>query len=272
MTPLNAINEMQSEPYPRCPESIRHGFISIAVPEPIIHLFRQQVLGYFQQLEPGLDINDLDNAPDQLTHIAASFSDDQFIQRFVKGLRTFSGSASQQLMPWIEMDIKPMLNARRVALTRVSALDQRNNPTLTAEDYDVYWRCVRPHKPDIARPHTDRQFAHLNTGSDRAIPLPFAIRERWRVWFPLFGCHSGNSIQLIKDSYRERIPFTSIETVNGPRPDIEESWLRANEHRFECPLDGPRNGVLFRDDVVHRGPANPGPQVRISAEFTIVIQ
>lgn len=254
-----------------CPKTIQHGFISICIPNDIKLRCQQHVLNYFKQLEPNLDIKDASTLENQLTTITANFSDSTFVKTFIKGMRTFPLHVTQPLIAWLESDVKSLLGANEIALTNVSELDQENNQSLSSKDYDVYWRCVRPNKNDIARPHTDSQFANLNEGSERAIPLPFEIKERWRIWFPLFGCHEENSIQLIKDSYQEDIPFTSISTANGPRPDISEAWVVANEHRFQCPIQS-TNGVLFRDDVVHRGPKNKGPYVRISAEFTVVIR
>ena len=271
--PLSAtIVTDNGQQYLPCPRAIPHGFVCIDIPPAILRECQIHILKYFTTLDSSLKQVKSDAIPSLLTQIASSYSDEEFVKVFIKGQRTFPSSVSKIIAPWIESEIKPLLQAKRVSLTHVSDLDQCNNSNLSPNDYDIYWRCVRPRKQDVARPHKDSQFAYLNEGSARAIPLPFEIRERWRIWFPLFGCHMDNSIQLVKDSYKEEIPFSSIETVNGPRPDIEDHWVKANETRFGCPIDAPNRGVLFRDDVVHRGPVNPGPHVRISAEFTLVIQ
>ena len=270
--PANTFSLKELDNFSPCPEHIHHGFMSVPVPNNILVKCQQHILSYFKTLNSSLDIINTNTLNDQLTYISGSFSDEVFIKHFIKGMRTFPHNISELLLPWIESDIKILLGAKQIALTHVSALDQHNNSALSPKDYDVYWRCVRPHKKDVAGAHKDSQFADLNTGSDRAILSPFEFKERWRIWFPLFGCNEENSLQLVKDSYKEDIPFSSVETVNGPRPNIESSWVQANEHRFECPIESSHYGAIFRDDVVHRGPENKGPHVRISAEFTLLIR
>lgn len=272
MTTSNAVHIMPLDTYVPCPQGIDQGYIEIPVPDEIVRSCQDHVVSYFNSLDNDAEILVQAGIESKLTDIACKFTDEEFVKVFIKGLRTFPYSVSNLLVPWIESDVKQLLGAERIALTNVSHLDQANNSSLSPEDYDFYWRCVRPNKNDVAGPHKDSQFAYLNDGSDREIPLPFEIRERWRIWFPLFGCHLANSIQLVKDSHKEEIPFTSVDTVNGPRPTIKSSWVDANEHRFECPIRAKGSGVLFRDDVVHRGPKNIGPDVRLSAEFTIVLQ
>ena len=71
----------------------------------------------------------------------------------------------------------------------------------------------------------------------------------------------------------EDIPIETVETKFGLKPSIPEQWCDANANRFLCPLAKFEHcGVLFHDKLVHRGPANNTPHVRISGEMTILLK
>ncbi len=210
---------------------------------------------------------------ERLTGLVCAMSDDELVGNFKEGFRTFPDAVSARLMPWIEEQIRDRLQANEVALTWVSEGDRKTNDSLSPDSYDVYWRIVRPNKPDVAGPHIDATFADLNVGSERAVPLPFDYAARWRVWLPLIGCTPQNSLQFIPGSQHEHFPATSHNTPYGPRPSVGEEWQRANEHRFICPFsEFEGRCVLFSDQVVHRDPVNTEPGLRISADFTVVMR
>ena len=98
--------------------------------------------------------------------------------------------------------------------------------------------------------------------------------ERWKIWVPLLGCDKNNSIQFIKGSHLEEVPFVKIIKDDGSiKPDIDKNWLIENEPKFECPFDSfDGNCVIFNDKLIHRGPKNNSDQIRISNEFTVLLK
>jgi len=246
------------------------GFTLLPFPADVRAAMRKEIASFIlSALEPGGGGDGLD----RLSAIVMAMNDEEFVATFRKGFRTFPDAVSAGLAPWIETEIKHRLCANEIAMTTVCAADMKTNPTLKPDSYDVYWRIVRPNRPDVAGPHIDATFAYLNEDSDRAIPLPFDYTSRWRVWVPLLGCTKANSLQFIPGSQNEHFPATSIDTPNGPRPSVGEDWKRANMGRFVCPFsEFEETCVLFPDTVVHNGPVNGEAHVRISADFTIVMR
>lgn len=244
-------------------ELIPEGFAVLAFPASLQADIRQSIA---DRIQSGDDLS-------QMTDTVCALSDAQFIEKFNKGFRTFPDSLSTKLTPWIEKEIRDRLHANQVSLTYVSEADRKTNASLGSDSYDVYWRIVRPNKPDVGGPHNDAAFADLNIDSDRAIPLPFKFAARWRVWLPLMGCTPRNSLQFIPGSQNEHFPATSRDTPLGPRPSVSEEWQLANDHRFVCPFtEFEGQCVLFSDKVIHRGPINTEDELRISADFTIVMR
>jgi|GEM_PF-2275896 len=250
------------------------GFVVLPFPSSIQQEVRRYIAGFIAS-KGGIDYPE--NADDIqlleiLTRIVSSFSDEEFVDTFRKGYRTLPGNISKGFVPWIESELAERLKTNRISLTYVCEADRRTNPSLGPESYDIYWRIVRPNKPDVAGPHIDSTFADLNVGSDRVNPLPFEYTARWRVWVPILGCDPDNSLQFIPGSQFEDFPATSVDTPLGPRPSVSDDWKRDNMHRFVCPFtktDG--YCVLFPDNVIHQGPVNKGDGLRLSMDFTVVM-
>lgn len=261
-------------PMAGAPDLYPEGFLVLPFPDDILDEARSHVADYIlAQDSKGRTPEAETSLLDHLTTIVTEMSDDEFVTKFRKGFRTLPDQISAKFVPWIEQELAGRLKANKIALTYVSEADRNTNPTLQPESFDIYWRIVRPHKPDVAGPHIDATFAYLNEDSDREIPLPFEYEARWRVWVPILGCDAENSLQFIPGSQFEDFPATSIDTPLGPRPSIGENWKRDNMQRFICPftrIDG--HCVLFRDDVVHQGPVNEGESLRLSMDFTVVMQ
>ena len=251
-------------------ELIPEGFTMLAFPSGLQADIRDTIVAYILSFDKETKS---DHNADHLRDVVCAMGDDEFVSNFKKGFRTFPDVLAARLLPWVDSEIRTRLNANQITLTYVSEADRKTNASLSPKSYDVYWRIVRPNKPDVAGPHIDATFADLNVGSERAIPLPFDFTSRWRIWMPLMGCTSENSLQFIPGSQNEHFPATSRDTPYGPRPSVSEEWKQANEHRFVCPFtefDG--QCVLFSDKVVHRGPVNGEQGLRISAELTVIVR
>lgn len=209
---------------------------------------------------------------DELTQALATLSDDAFIDKFRKPMRMFPDDIAQGIYAWAEQTGRD-LGGARAGINYVSALERDGNPALTAKSFDTFWRCVRPGKPDVGRPHADFQFWELARGTALDAPSPFPYDERWKVWLPLMGCERGNSLEVAPGTHVEDIPIETVETKFGLKPSIPEQWCDTNANRFICPLAKFEHcGVLFHDKLVHRGPANNTPHVRISGEMTILLK
>jgi hypothetical protein len=256
-----------------------NGYTVLGFPGALASLVRNQITDYIRSslTKPiGISSSNEEGGDDELTDLTArvlALSDADYIAHFRKGIRTLPDEISTQFVSWLKDEIAPRLHADEIALTYVCDADRAVNTTLSPKSYDVYWRIVRPNKPDVSSPHTDRAFAKLNEGSDRAISVPFEYTARWRLWVPILGCDAANSLQFIPGSQFEELPIEMRETSFGPRPNVSKEWLADNDHRFVCPFDEfEQSCVLFPDTVIHRGPLNSGGQLRLSIDFTVVVR
>ncbi len=259
MTPVRDSDTMQ-----------RDGFMTIPFPAELCERMTQHIHGHIRQ---ATDIPITENAPvEELTRAVARLSDDGFVEQFRKPLRMFPHELGGAVAEWIG-SLAGFLGGSRSGINYISPAEHDANPTLQATSHDVFWRCVRPGKPDVGQAHADFQFWEINRGTPLDPPSPFPYDERWKIWLPLLGCDATNSLEVLKGSHREDIPLESIQTKYGTKPAIRMDWLAANEHRFFCPLPQfHHHCVLFHDKLVHRGPANATSHLRISGELTILLK
>lgn len=205
-----------------------------------------------------------------VTAAVNSLSDDSFVSTFAKPRRIFPETISNSIETWVSsLDF----NVRRSGINYVSAAERAANPALSPHSFDVFWRCVRNDKPDVARAHADFQFWEIARGTPLEPPHAFDCDERWKIWIPLSGCDGSNSLQVAPGSHQADVPFETVATPYGTKPSIPDAWIAENENRFMCPLSSFTDTcVLFHDKLVHRGPRNMSPDVRLSAEFTILLK
>lgn len=249
---------------------VRDGFVTVPFPATL----SAEMLGHIRQYvahATGLPIGD-DAGPDELTRAIMTLSDADFVDRFRKPLRMFPDDIGAGIYEWVE-SLAPSLGGSRAGINYVSPLECEGNPALKATSFDVFWRCVRPGKPDVGQPHADFQFWELARGTSLDPPSPFDYDERWKIWLPLMGCDSSNSLQVAAGSHAEDVPVETIETPFGQKPSIRQEWRDTNDRRFFCPLPRFENHcVLFHDKLVHRGPANNTSRLRLSGELTILLK
>ena len=259
MTPVRT-NEMM----------MRDGFMIIPFPTDLSELMQGQARDYIGQAT-GVSLTK-DAGAEELTRAVLKPSDDVFVQKFKKPLRILPDPIAGRALKWVE-GLAEFLGGRRAGIDYVSEAERQENPALNATTYDVYWRCVRPGKPDVGQPHADFQFWELHRGTPLEQKGAFDYDERWKIWLPLIGCDKTNSLEVLPGSHTEDVPMLSIETKYGTKPSIKAEWLAANEKRFVCPLTKFSNcAVLFHDKLIHRGPANQTAHLRVSAELTILLE
>jgi phytanoyl-CoA dioxygenase PhyH len=259
MTPLRTNENM-----------IRDGVLTHPFPAELSDMMIRHMRRYIAKAT-GVAVSDKADCA-ELTAAVSTLSDEAFIQKFSKPLRMFPDAIGGAVCRWVE-DFGELLGGTRSGINYISKLEQNGNPALTSTSFDVFWRCVRPGKPDIGQPHADFQFWELNRGTLLDPPSPFDYDERWKIWLPLMGCDPANSLEVIAGSHREEIPVERIQTTFGPRPSIRADWIAANQHRFFCPLPKFEHCcVLFHDRTVHRGAPNNASGLRLSGELTILLK
>ena len=125
---------------------------------------------------------------------------------------------SQAIVEWVREEMGKILEVSKIDANYVSPAERKINNALHEKTYDIFWRCVRLNKNDVGQPHRDSQFWELQKGTDDEVPVPFAYRNRWKLWVPLIGCVKENSLQMMPFSHQEEIPTQVIDTPFGRRP------------------------------------------------------
>jgi ectoine hydroxylase-related dioxygenase (phytanoyl-CoA dioxygenase family) len=211
-----------------------------------------------------------------LEEIVGAIDDDKWSKKMHRAFRMFPDALAKKIYDWADQNVRVELGKNRCVVNAVSAEEFKMNPKLGKSSLVVYWRCVRPGKPDAGRPHRDATFwvVELNQGYDPQIPFPFDyVKDCLKIWIPLQGCVPTTTLQIIPKSHRMDIGTTIQETDYGVRPSIEESWLKAHEKEFMSPLELSQGScIIFDMDLVHKGPAHNNDQLRISAELTLIFQ
>ena len=100
----------------------------------------------------------------------------------------------------------------------------------------------------------------------------------WKLWTPLAGTNKDNSLQFVRGSHLENVPWfldslrttqiTKAASAKGS-PSISSEWLKRNENRFTSEVWGCGDEILFNNEEVHRGPMNLSSKLIVSTEFTI---
>jgi len=249
---------------------MRDGFMIIPFPAELSGLMLGQAREYIGQAT-GVPVAK-EAGVEELTKAALKPSDDAFVQKFKKPMRILPDRIGSQVLKWVE-GLAAFLGGNRAGVNYISEAEQKENPTLNTTSYDIFWRCVRPGKPDVGQPHADFQFWEINRGTPLDPKSAFEYDERWKIWLPLIGCDNTNSLEVLPGSHMEEVPMLSIETKYGTKPSIKAEWLAANEKRFVCPLTKFSDcAVLFHDKLIHRGPANQTAHLRVSGELTILLK
>jgi ectoine hydroxylase-related dioxygenase (phytanoyl-CoA dioxygenase family) len=205
-------------------------------------------------------------------HIVFGDDADIYDKAFNKGARVFPDQIGRETAEKIKQDpeIKELLKYTEIDLNRLCDYELSRNPSLTRDQYHIYWRFVRPLHNDVGQPHRDSQF--IDVDKDREVHIVGG--RSWKLWVPLAGCTVENSLRVVPKSHKMDVPMDFIDTVNGPKPTIKESWTA--KQKFVCPFF-PHElvdsyALLFDEDTVHNGPYNTEESFRISAEITIYVK
>jgi len=246
----------------------KQGFTILEFPLKLQELMANDILQTISMLVGTRDIESFEQA----SNLIRGLRDDSFVQAFAKPNRNFSHEVCLEVEKWVQGCFSSIFPDKKVAINKLGAWETEGHPRLSSDSYSVYWRCVRGDKEnDVGNAHRDSTFWDIAYKQGYDPQVPFDLGRRWKIWAPVFGCTSANSLQIVGGSHKENVDVYIKDTLYGNKPFINERWLNLNEAHFFSPLDG-RLGqcVCFHDDMVHRGPINNSSAIRISAEFTII--
>lgn len=188
--------------------------------------------------------------------------------------RVFPTRLSAQALEWAHNSFCAAFGKKYSAVNVVFPQEACENPKITEENLAIYWRCVRPGKPDAGRPHRDASFWDLEfkEGYDPKIPFSFNyLNNCMKIWIPLYGCHADTVLRVIPRSHKMEIPTIVTQTEYGRRPTICPEWLKEHQELFISPEPLSQGScILFDMDLVHVGPCHDQQTVRISAEFNFI--
>jgi len=211
-----------------------------------------------------------------LEQIALSIPDDVWAQKMSRAFRIFPKKLSEEIYQWADHSLCKKLGRERSAVNVVYPQEAETNPAVAPDNLAIYWRCVRPGKPDAGRPHRDASFWDLEfkEGFDPKIPFSFDyIKDIVKVWIPLSGCVPTTTLQIIPYSHKIEIPTIVEPTEYGRRPSISSDWLKIHEKEFMSPVELSNGSCLLFDmNLVHRGPQHNHRELRISAELNFFVQ
>lgn len=245
-----------------------NGFVIFPFPAELGTAMRAHISRYMGVSSPATG-NDLIK---RLTEKSLGFQDEEFTRIFSKPFRMFPDPVANLAVEWVESLVN-QFGGKRTGVNYVSTDEREKNSALRKDSYDVFWRCVRPGKPDVGAAHCDYQFWEIVRGTKDDVECPFDYDERWKIWVPLMGCDPTNSLQVVPGSHAQEVPTDRVMTKNGYKPVIQPQWLNQYEKSFVCPLTTFNNQcVLFHDKLVHRGPANNTQNLRLSGELTILLK
>lgn len=252
-------------------EMKKNGFIILPFPKILSSTMKTHIAEFME-----VSLSSFKNEEElhkKLTEKSLSYSDVEFTEIFAKPFRMFSDAIAYQVLDWVNR-LTHQFGGKQAGINYVCLNERKKNLALREHSYDVFWRCVRPGKPDVGAAHCDYQFWEIVKGTSDDVECPFDYNERWKIWLPLLGCDLTNSLQVVPGSHSQEIPTDRIMTKNGYKPVIKSHWLEQHETKFICPLTsfGGDTCVLFHDKLVHRGPPNQTSGLRLSGEFTILLK
>ncbi|HSX13961.1 MAG TPA: phytanoyl-CoA dioxygenase family protein [Chlamydiales bacterium] len=211
-----------------------------------------------------------------LEQVALAVPDEIWSEKMNRAFRMFPKGVAQKIFEWADEKVRKKVGRTRSDINRVPAEEVKINPKLDKKALVIYWRCVRPGKPDAGRPHRDADFWVLafQDGYDPQIPFPFDyIKDSIKIWIPLKGCTPKTTLQIIPGSHRIEGELVVEDTEYGRRPTLSDVWLEEHKNDFISPIELSKgNCIVFDMNLVHKGPTHNNNELRISAELTLIVQ
>lgn len=139
-----------------------------------------------------------------LKELALDIPDSEWSEKMTRAHRIFPKTISEHIHQWAFENVGKPMGRSRSAVNVVYPAEVKTNPSLDYTDLAIYWRCVRPGKPDAGRAHRDSGFWELEhkNGFDPKIPFPYHyIKDSIKIWMPLTGCTPKTTLQIIPCSH-----------------------------------------------------------------------
>jgi hypothetical protein len=187
----------------------------------------------------------------------------------VVSYRMLGGPTARKVMEAICDGLTKSGFPRDLHMHNVTDQDLINNRLLTPEDFSFYCRIVRPNTPsDVGYAHRDCDFwLHDVT----PLPKQYEKKGRLKIWIPLFGCTTENSLHVIPGSHLHEVPVSYVKRSGNLKPKVNDTYMQQNKSRWFSPISKDGQFIVFHDRLVHWGPENiDSPLVRISAECTLL--
>ena len=130
---------------------------------------------------------------------------------------------------------------------------------------NIYWRLVRPNKPDDVGPfHRDSWFWKLN----KDFPKPNYPFIRIKVWIAIATEIDKSGLLVEKNSHKR----TDINWEGKLKHGIMKPILLDDKNCFNMNLvkTFPGECIIFNDELIHGGSINLGTKTRVSTEFTLL--
>jgi len=219
-------------------------------------------------------IRSLSKAQGSLEEIVQTIPDLVWQKEMNRCFRMFPDSLAKQALEWAHGSFSKPFGKSVCAVNVVLPQEVAENHVLTEDHLAIYWRCVRPGKPDAGRPHRDANFWDLefSEGYNPKIPFPFNyLKDCMKIWIPLSGCYPDTTLRVIPRSHQMEIPTIVEQTDYGRRPSIHPNWLQEYQASFMSPPELSQGSCLLFDmNLVHMGPRHNHSTLRISAEFNFI--
>lgn len=244
-----------------------NGFTVIQIPDSLFFEISSGVYACISKLL-GVRLNNLE----ELTSAVMGLKDEEFVKIFDKTNRFFDIKTAKGINDYVG-SMNEFFGSRMSGVNFISPDEVIRNSKLNSKTLDIFFRCVRPGRPDVGKPHSDYQFWEIAKGTSSEPNIPFDYEQRWKIWLPLMGCNDKNSLRVLPGSHKFDVPFEYIETNSGLKPTINEGWIESHKADFITPDFSIQNScVLFNDKLIHFGPENLAHEIRISSEFTVLLK
>lgn len=251
----------------------KNGFLTIKIPQKIRNLIVIDIknicikkLSKSKHTKKNIENIKFSN----ISKLISDLSDEKFLEFFGhSSFRIFSPKVTISINEYIKKNLAKVLDKKKVSLHYVANHEIKKNKLLKKKQFLGIFRVVRPNKNDVTFPHRDYDFGKIY---NKYYKSPFKIRNRFKVWIPIWGCDNSNSLRLYKKSHlNKKIIVKYILKQKRPKPVIGNSFFKENKNFITQPIKNFKSSaIVFDDKLVHFAPKNDKRNIRISSEFTIV--
>ena len=163
------------------------------------------------------------NTFEDLTSKINNLSDEDFSKISKKTNRFLSKEICLNIEKWIKesKELKNILNYKEIRISNISPYENNERGDLDSNHLDIFFRLVRQNKNDIGPPHYDELFWGQVKNTKAEVRVSHH-EERWKIWIPLEGVNEKNSLELVKGSHLENVPWHMTNTSEPHSDDMVE--------------------------------------------------